>query len=396
VVARAEGRLVPQTRIKIVQPAEGGRIAGIQVAEGDQVKADQVLVVMDPQLSQADTEKLRLELALTELQLRRVEAELADVPFQRRPGDDDSHYQQVLAQYRQHREAHQREVALGQASLDRLRDELAASRSIYSKVETALPIYRASEAAYEELGRSGYSGKLAVLDQERRRIEAERDLQSQAYTLRSLQAQIREAEERLAAVHAEYRRALIDEQVRLEQDRVRLRQDWRKQTYRNTLLELKAPQDGIVKDLATHTEGSVVPSGSVLMTLVPLGDPLKAEVFVAQRDVGFVRRGQSARVKFVSYEFQRYGTVEGEVEHVGADANDSTREGMGERSGSGVPSGYRALLTLERQFVEREGRRFDLRPGMSVVAEIRLGERSVIEYLLSPVRKTLDEAGRER
>lgn len=163
------------------------------------------------------------------------------------------------------------------------------------------------------------------------------------------------------------------------------------------MLELKAPQDGIVKDLATHTLGSVVAPGTVVMTLVPGGDGLLAEVWVTHLDAGLVEAGQAARLKFTAYPFQHYGMISGRVKHISPDASESADQKNAKNAGiqDQPASSFRALIELPEPFLQAQGKRYRLSPGMQVNAEINLGTRTVLQYLLSPVQKTLHEAGRE-
>jgi len=156
-----------------------------------------------------------------------------------------------------------------------------------------------------------------------------------------------------------------------------------------------------VKDLATQTPGTVVAPGTILMTLVPSGDSLRAEVWIANDDAAFVRPGQKAQIKVAAYPFQKYGLMKGSVAQVSADAteapNPNTRSGG--LTGRDRPAGalaFRALIDLDAQAFEWDGRRSPLLPGMQVAAEINLGTRTVLEYLVSPLRKAFHEAGRER
>jgi HlyD family secretion protein len=155
-----------------------------------------------------------------------------------------------------------------------------------------------------------------------------------------------------------------------------------------------------VKDIATHTAGTVVQPGTVLLTLVPQDDLLRAEVWVSNQDIGFVRQGQPVKVKLAAFPFQKYGMVEGTVEHVSADAADGNAQGQhnggGERSAKAAPLTYRALVALKSMQLEQDNERLSLTAGMQATAEILLGTRSVLEYLLSPVQKAWHEAGRER
>ena len=177
-------------------------------------------------------------------------------------------------------------------------------------------------------------------------------------------------------------------------------QELAKQQHKNTQLELKAPQAGIIKDLATHTLGTVVSPGTILMTLVPVNEPLQAEVQIKNEDVGFVHEGQSVKVKLAAYPFQKYGMVEGKIIHVGADANDGqqnqNRSGATESASNQQQSTYKAIVTLDKQHLETGGKQFQMTPGMQVVAEINQGTRTVMEYLLSPVQGVFHDAARER
>jgi HlyD family secretion protein len=166
--------------------------------------------------------------------------------------------------------------------------------------------------------------------------------------------------------------------------------------HRRDLLELRAPQESVVKDLATHTTGTVVQPGTVLLTLVPREEALRAEVWVSNEDIGFVRQGQPVKLKFAAFPFQKYGMIEGTVEHVSADAADTAATGNGsspaDPARKSQPLAYRALVTLKSMRLETEGEHFPLSAGMQTHAEIRLGDRTVLE--ISPVRPA--RSGQER
>jgi len=152
-----------------------------------------------------------------------------------------------------------------------------------------------------------------------------------------------------------------------------------------------------VKDLVTSTEGTVLPAGSVVLNIVPVNEPLQAEVLIDHKDIGFVTTGQGAKVKFVSYEFQKYGMIDGTIERVSADS--IAEKGLSDGSAASArmsATGYRSLIDLHQQFLERDGDQFRLRPGMQVVAEINLGSRTVLDYVLSPIERSVQEAGTER
>jgi hemolysin D len=238
-------------------------------------------------------------------------------------------------------------------------------------------------------------------DKQRERIEKEQDLKTQDFTIAAAKATIAQSEKRLAQIGADYRRQLQAERAETAPQAERLRQELAKQRHRHELLELRAPQSGTVKDLATHTPGTVVAPGTILMTIVPQGEKLRAEVWVSNDDIGFVRAALPAKIKLAAFQFQKYGMLEGSVAQVSADATESpnpnTRSGgLAGRERPAGPLAFRTLVDLAHEHLESDGNRYALAPGMQVVAEIRLGDRTVLEYLLSPVRKAFHEAGRER
>lgn len=399
IVASAEGRLVPQTYVKIVQPAEAGIVQEILIREGQSVEAGQILMRMDAKLTEADARTLRHEHELKRLQLRRIDAELAGLPMRREAADAPEIYAQVANQYAAHRQAYQDALAQEQAILAKTRHDLQASEELARKLRDTVPTYRKSAAAFEKLGQDGFYSTLAVDEKQRDRIEKEQDMRAQESTVASLKATIAASEKKLAQITSNYRSELHNERVEAESQFRKLTEERAKIEHKAGLLALRAPERGVIKDLATHTVGTVVSPGSVLMSLVPHDQPLQAEVLVRNEDVGFVHVDQRVKLKLVSYPFQKYGMIDGTVLHVGPDAADPPGKSAG--SASDLSDGtaslrYKALLRLDAQHLETDGNRLRLTPGMQVIAEIQQGQRTVMEYLLSPVQKAWQEAGRER
>ena len=400
IVAVAEGKLIPQSYVKIVQPAEAGIVKEILVKEGDPVQAGQVLMRMDILITDADARALEADYQRKRLTLRRIDAEIADQPFTAASDDPPELAREVVAQYRANRAARDAALAEESSRLVRYRHDLASAEQVRRKLEETLPHYREQDNAFEKLAKDGYAGALMASDKKRERIEKEQELKNQAHLIESNRAYVIQSEKRLAQIDADYRRQLHAERNEIHGQAEKLAQELAKQAHRQDLHELRAPQAGIVKDLATHTVGAVVQPGTVLLTLVPRNDVLRAEVWVSNEDIGFVRPGLPVKLKFTAYPFQKYGMVEGTVEHVSADAaenNASANTDTNSRSeASATPLRYKALVTLKRMGLDMDGRHFALSAGMQTHAEIRLGTRTVMEYLLSPVRKAWHEAGRER
>jgi HlyD family secretion protein len=400
IVAVAEGKLVPQSYLKIVQPSEAGIVKEILVREGQAVKEGQPLMRMDTLIADADAHSIEAEYHRKRLTLRRIDAELANKPFQVESGDPSELAKEIEAQYRANRAALESALAEEKSRLVKAKFDLSSAEQVKAKLSATLPHYQEQEKAYDKLVERGFVGGIMASDKRRERIEKEQELKSQEFMVESTRAGILQSERKLQQIDSDYRRQLHAERNEAQNAYDKLAQEFAKQTHKQELLELKAPHDSIVKDIATHTAGTVVQPGTVLVTLVPQQETLRAEVWVSNEDIGFVREGQTVKVKLVAFPFQKYGMIEGKVEHVSADAADANT-GNGntpapDKSGKAPPPLYKALIGLKSMTLDADGERFNLTAGMQANAEILLGTRTVMEYLLSPVRKAWHEAARER
>ena len=254
-------------------------------------------------------------------------------------------------------------------------------------------------AKREAVINDAFASPLLVDDKQREYIEKDQELKAQHFAVSGAEAAISQSDKRIAQVTSNYHQQLQTERIQIQAQLDKLTQDWDKQVHKNGLMELRAPQAGFVKDIASHTPGTVVTPGTILMTVVPNGESLIAEVQIKNADSGFIHANQPVKVKVASYPFQKYGMLEGEVTHLGADATDTVGgrpEEVSPENRLSVQANYKAHVRLKSQTLLAQGEKFELRPGMQVVAEIHLGERTIMEYLLSPVQKTVREAGRER
>ena len=402
IVAVAQGKLVPQSYLKVVQPAESGIVTEILVHEGDVVAAGDVLMRMDTRYSDADRNTLQAELEMKRLQVQRIDTELTGRAMTRGRSVPPVLFAQIEAQAHARRQAYQDALATEQAVLAKAKHDARAAAETEAKLQQTAPLFREQEEAWRKLTNEGFAGKLYLNERQRQRIENEQDLRAQQNAVESFKATIVQSEKRLAQITSSYRQQLQDERVDATAQLAKLEQDWEKQEHRHGLLELRAPQSGTVKDLATHTTGTVVQPGAILATLVPRDEPLIAEIWVSNLDAGFVLPGQPVRVKLAAFPFQKYGMLDGRITHISADSTDRP-DAAPQAEIDAAPSAaqphllhYRALVALDAQTLAREHRRLTLSPGMQTTAEIVLGTRTILEYLLSPVQKTMNEAWRER
>lgn len=401
IIAIAEGKLVPQTLVKIVQPAEAGVVRELLVNEGDAVKQGQVLVRLDTTLASADKVGIKSDLATQQLQMRRLEAELADQPMLPEAGDDPERYAQVLNQYTAHRRAFLDGLEQEKSLLTKAEYERKGAADMLSKLQQTLPTYQRTAAAYDKLEKEGFMGSLAAADKQREAIEKGKDLDAQQSAVFALNATIAAQTKKISQMQSTYKSELQKELADVRARTSQLQPSLDKSIYKEGLMELRAPQDGFIKDLATTTKGAVVQPGTVVLTLVPQGEQLFADVNIKNDDVGFVQVGQSAQLKLATYPFQKYGMLTGKVVRISADASESnsppTSSNGSDASAPTTIATYKARVKLDQQvLIDPLGTPLAITPGMQVVAEINQGKRTVLEYLLSPIQRVSSESLRER
>jgi hemolysin D len=391
IVAIAPGRIVVSDRTKVVQPLEASVVRRVLVKDGDRVQAGQVLVELDPTMAQADrgsvreqylaalSDELRSSALLHALdggRLEGVHSVEEGLPLPALLGQLQSEWQDIVSR----RGKLQAEIARKQA-------ELATARELLSKLETTLPLSRQRETDYRSLVAQGFISGHATQDRTRERLELESDLATQRAKVMEAQAGVTESNQALAAYLAEIRRALHDRQQTSGTRRAQLQAEGVKAAQRERLTRLEAPIQGVVQQLAVHSVGGVVTSAQPLMVIVPDSAEVTALVQVANLDIGFVNQGQRAEIKLETFPYTQFGTVPATVTVLGADAMTDDKTGI---------STYPATLTLDRRHVRVDDKPVPISPGMNVTAEIKTGERRVIEFLLSPIVRTASESLRER
>lgn len=403
IIATADGKLVPQTLLKIVQPAEAGVIKELLVKEGDTVQAGQVLARLDPTVAAADTAGVANDLQRQQMQARRIQAELSNTPMPAKAGDDRQLYAQVQSQYLAHRQAFTDSLAQEQSLLSKAEYEHKSALNILAKLQQTLPTYEKTANAFATLEQQGFVATIAAAEKQREALEKAKDLDAQRATVSALTATIAAQQKRISQHQSAYRSELQKELADVNAKIAQLQPNLDKSLYRAGLMELRAPQAGVIKDLATTTLGAVVQPGTVILTLVPGNEPLYADVQIKNEDVGFVQVGQTAQIKLAAYPFQKYGMLTGKVVHISADAvekgNAASNQNATDQSAGSVAdmAYYKARVQLDQQLLTGpRGTTLPTTAGMQVVAEIHQGRRTVMEYLLSPVRKVTSEAVRER
>lgn len=393
-VASAGGKVIPSTRAKIIQPIETAVVRRIHVTDGQAVKTGDSLLELDATAAGAETTQAREAWIGARLKSLRSKVLLATVEDGHAlpptlTGPEDIPPERLHAEYRllarQADEYRTRMQALD-SELARAQAEHAATAELVAKLEATLPIARRREADYKGLMEKSFVSRHGYLEREQARIETERDLAYQQAKLAELGQTIAQARAARAAWQAEFIRSIAADMTQAEQQAASLAAEVAKTENKSRLMRLAAPVDGTVQQLAIHTEGGVVTPAQPLMVIVPHDYAAEVEALLENKDVGFVKAGQRAEVKVETFPFTRYGTIPAEVSFVSNDAVEDERRGLV----------FPVRLRLERSTLQVDERVVNLTPGMAITAEIKTGERRVIEYFLSPVLTTLDGSLGER
>lgn len=404
VIAQAPGRLVPATLLKSVQAAEPGEVRKVFVKEGDHVKKGQPLLELDTTQVAAELAALSSEAAALDLRVRRIRAELTSTALLLAPGDDPVLFASAQSLLQTRRLAHQGLLAQEHAGLAKLRADHSTSAAVLAKLDASLSTYEQASRVHKELAELQLQPQLSALEKEREYLDRIKDVEAQRFAVQAAKSAIAQQEQRIAQVTNDYLKELRQEEAEAVPKLNRLRQELIKQKRKATLMVLSAPADGVVKELSVRSPGAVVTAGSMLLTLVPDKEKLLAEVWVRNEDAGFVDLGQKVQVKVAAYPFQKYGLLHGKVTRVSPDSSETpvssavaTPSVWSQPAQTAAqPPVFKALVELDSQALAVDNKRFDLRAGMQVVAEVNQGRRTVLEYLLSPVKKAVFEAARER
>ncbi len=406
VVATATGKVVPAGNVKQIQPIEIGYVRAIHVKNGQHVEAGQLLVELDPTLAGAEAEQASKGLLGAEVDAARNAALLGHLGGRSArftaPEGTSSEVASTQSQYVRSTIA---EYEGERASLMQQRVEniaqLASVGAEIAKLEQTLPIVEQQLAARRELSAKGYFSKIRLLEYEQLKIEHVQNIEVQKANAARARATIANIDAQLARLRGSFGKSAATELSESQQQSGLAREEVTKSQRRRAFMQLRAPVSGTVQQLAIATVGGVVQPAQTLMIVVPDNAAPVVEARILNKDIGFIREGQPVRVKLEAYPFTDYGIVPGVVESISRDAVDTSEPGAADehdRNGRVVQPGliYTTRIRLLRRNIRVAGLDQPIGPGLAVQAEIKTGDRRIIQYLLSPISQALDEAGRER
>ncbi|MBL8805210.1 MAG: HlyD family type I secretion periplasmic adaptor subunit [Rhodospirillales bacterium] len=385
-VAQGPGEIVPAGRIQMIQHLEGGIVSKILVQEGEIVEIGQKLAEIDPTAALAERDQIAVRAAGLRLQAERLRAfaegrsATLDATIEAGLSAD----QAAILRTQERSRASQRAVL--ERQLAGRRADLEALLGQQATLQRQIKITGEALDMRQRLTDQGLNSRITLLDVQREMNRVQGELSTVLVNIGRARESIGEAENRLveldSRLSADAMRelgAVTAELRQVEEARVRLDD-------RVARTQVVAPVRGVVKELRVRAAGSIIPPGGVILDLVPIGRELIVEARLQPSDIGQVQIGQPVTVKVSSYDFARFGSVPGRLTHLSA----STLV-----DGQGRPY-FKAIVALEKDHVGDDPRRNPILPGMTVLADIKTDERTVLRYLLNPVYRALDSAFHEK
>jgi hemolysin D len=281
---------------------------------------------------------------------------------------------------------YQARAASAKHLIDQRKAGLDQTRENISRLESTVPMEAERADAYKRLLDHEAVTKMDFLQAEGQRIDKTQELAGQRKKLMQDQSAFAEAEKNYRVLVSEFQQSKQMELSMIETKVASLVQDVTKAGQRADFQRLTAPIDGVVQQVAVHTVGGVVTPAQELLIVVPQEHPVEVEAQVENKDVGFVKNGQIVEIKIETFPFTLYGTISGKVVSVSDDAAPIEKVGLV----------YPTRVSIDRSTMQVEGKQVNLSPGMAVTVEIKTGQRRVIEYLLSPLLRSINESLRER
>jgi HlyD family secretion protein len=388
-VVTARGKLVTPSANIVVQPLETSIIQKINVQVGQVVKKGDPLATLDPTFTNADQAQLRTRLRSLDNQSRGLENEISGSRVQATgAADSDSKLQANISAERQAN--YKAQLAKMSENVERLHASLATNRSDQVNLSTRLKSLLEIESMQEKLFNQQYSSRAAFLGAQEKRLEVERELQQVRNRENELARELAAADADRSAFQKGWRQKMMEDLLATSRDRDSVNEQLQKADKRYKMITLVAPADAVILEIAKLSEGSIVREAEALFTLVPLGSTLEAEVQIDSVDVGYIKLGDKVHVKLDAFPFQKHGTLDGKIRTISEDS--FHRETA---AGGGLDAYYLSRIGWGDSRLRKMNERMRLLPGMTVSAEIVVGTRSVMSYLLWPLTKAMDESIRE-
>ncbi len=389
-VAIANGEVVPEGKVKVIQHLEGGVVRDIYVQDGAEVKEGAPLIQLDLSANSINRDELQVRLDGQMLQRARLQAEVGAAAAITFPAEEAKRQPALVASETRNFESRRQAFKATMAVLaDQARGKTLEIQELETRqraIAANLRLARERLGMSSELMKSGLTAKMEHVQLQASAEELEGQLESVRASMPRAQAAQAEAKNRIEEEQAKFFRTIQGELSDAELSIARTRELLSQASDQQRRTQVTSPIDGIVKNLRSNTIGGVVKPGDPIMEIVPLHERLQIDAKLNPMDRGYVQMGQKATVKLSAYDYTTYGGLEGEVILVAPDTT----------MGPDNQPYYRVVVQTDRAYLGDEDSKRPITAGMQATVDIHTGTRTVMEYLVKPVLKLRHEAFRER
>lgn len=388
-IVAASGMVVPQSQIKVIQHLEGGIITAIHVQEGDKVAPGQPLIQLDLGSGGTNAEELQVRLDALQIKRARLAAQRDGTPLHLPDKARDRQPQIAAAEtatYDNRQRQFESDLAVIHKQVRQQEYEVSALDARRQSVRKRMDLANQQLAMIRKLYKSGVVAKTRLLDIEREAETIHGELLHLNVDYDKAGEALLEAREREQQDLTHFRSQAAAELSQVELELGRHRELLIKASAQQQRREIVSPIEGIVKRNRFNTIGGIVRPGDNIMEIVPSEDVLVVEAQLSPADVGHVTIGQPVLVKISTFDYLRYGGLQGTVKHVAADSS-------ADQSGNQY---FKMIVQTSSSQLDVGDHAYKIKPGMEALVDVKIGIRSVLSYLTKPVLKLRHEAFRER
>ncbi len=389
---KASGKVIPSSKVKKIQNLEGGIVKDILVHEGQMVKKGQELIKIDNIKSKGSLGEKKAKYYSLLAKTIRLKAEANEKNFNSIIVKENIPMEYIESE----KNLYLSDKSKIKSKIRVLQDQVRSKKNELNEVRSKIKYAKQSVVLIEEevnmkapLVKRGLESRPEFLKLKRELTDKKNDYESAKLSIPRIKSEIAEINSKIQSAKDDFKNKAREDLSKALSEIAQVKE--LKDTLENEVSRTKvvSPVDGIVKKIDVTTIGQVIKSGESMMEIVPVDDKLLIEAKVKPRDIAFLYPGQKANVKVTAYDFSIYGGLKGRVVSVGADSTV-------EKTAKGEQSYYLVQIKTDKNFVEKNGKRGVIMPGMVVSADILTGKKTVLTYLIKPIIKAKQNALKER
>jgi len=391
-VTRGEGKVIPSTQIQKVSHLEGGIIRAILVKEGDLVENGQVLINIDPTISEAHFQEGRDLYYRYSADVERLKAQAEGREFKESEKiKENAPYvsTEEMQRFRTHKQKLENEISIAQHEVEQKSEDLKGYESQLKQLEEQLELSKQELDILIPLVKKGLSGKLDLLKAKREMADVKGRIASTKNNITRCEAALQQAKQKLKNVPVNFRTEDLNELREAQNKLATAKEMIVSEGDRVSRMEVRSPVRGVIKQILVSTVGSAVRPGEEVIEIVPLEDTLLIEAQVKPSDIAYLRPGLPAIVKITAYDYSIYGGLKAELVRISADSIDT-------QEGGRKQSFYKVLIRTLNNKLSKSSKEVPIIPGMVATVDILTGKKTILRYLLKPIIRAKDTAFRER